>query len=159
MANRLILATLIASAFVALGVSPAQAQTHVGKKISTVSANNSGVAPNVGYTDFLTVAVPTSYKSKSTVLKVTTSYLASCAAGDALFSHVEVGGISITDGTDAVECGASQTQRVTKVYFLPKEDDGGTVVAPGANVVARLSSSAGTGCGALHGVMTVEVAK
>ena len=159
MKNRIIRITWIVAAVVVLGAASAQAQAHVGKKISTVSNSNSGPVSNVPYTDFLTVAVPTAYKSKSSVLKVTTSYLASCGAGDELSSHVEVGGVSITDGTHAVEVGPSQTVRVTKVYFLPKEDDGGTVVAPGANVVVRFTSTPGTSCGALHGVMTVEVAK
>jgi hypothetical protein len=157
MADRLRLISFLVAAFVVLAAAPSQAQ--VGKKISTVGSVNSGPVSAVPYTDWMTVAVPTGYKSKSSVLKVTTSYLASCGPGDSLSSHVEVGGVSIADGTDAFECGASDTVRVTKVYFLPKESDGGTVVAPGANVVLRLNSSAGTGCGALHGVMTVEVAK
>jgi hypothetical protein len=157
MAKPIVLATWIVAALVALGATPSEAQ--VGKKISTVTTGNSALVSNVGYTDYLTVAVPTGYKSKSHVLKVTTSYLATCGPGDAMSSHVEVGGWSIADGTDSVECGASQSVRVTKVYFLPNESQGGTVVAPGANVVVRLSSSAGTGCGAQYGVMTVEVAK
>lgn len=157
MAKRLHLVSFLVASFVVLTVAPARAQ--VGKKISTVSSANSGPVSAVPYTDWLTVAVPTGYKSKSSVLKVTTSYLASCGPGDSLSSHVEVGGWSINDGTDAFECGPSDQVRVTKVYFLPKESEGGTVVAPGANVVLRLNSSAGTGCGALHGVMTVEVAK
>jgi hypothetical protein len=157
MTIRIVLTTWITTAFVCLGVVPAEAQVTVGKKISTAIVANSGPVSSVPYTDFLTVAVPTSYKSKSNVLKVTTSYLASCGPGDQLSSHVEVGGWSIADGNHDVECD-SETVRVTKVYFLPKESEGGTVVAPAANVVVKLSSVLGT-CGALHGVMTVEAAK
>ena len=158
MIHRIALSALAVAGFVALDAAPSHAQSYVGKKVSTALNTNSGPAASVGYTDFLTVAVPTASKSTSSVLKVTTTYLAGCGPGDALFSHVEVGGVSIADGTHSVECGANETVRVTKVYILPKESEGGTVVAPGASVVVKLSSNLGD-CGAVHGVMTVEALK
>jgi len=107
------------------------------------------------------VGVPKAYKSKSSFLKVTTSYQVNCVGGDEISSRVAVGGVGmspdalVTD-TSAV---AEPYQTVTKVYYLPSEKVGGAAVPPDSEVVLQLTSSLGSGCFASFVTMVVEVLK
>jgi hypothetical protein len=137
------------------------ASAEVGKQIS-VTTVYSGIAPAApAFTDAVTLAVPTSYKSRSNILRVTTSYQASCVGGDKLRSKVTVGGIDMVDAGLPVDTHDEDAgyQIVTKTYYLASESMGGPIVAPASSVVLQLTSQLGTGCYVGSGTMFVEAVK
>jgi hypothetical protein len=137
------------------------ASAEVGKKMSVTTGNAGLIAASPVFTDGATVAVPSSYKSKSNFLKVTTSYQASCGAGDSAKSKVDVGGVEMVDSSVPYESYDEDAgyQIVTKSYYLLPESQGGSAIAPDSMVTLKLTSTLGIGCSMNYATMVVEVAK
>lgn len=151
----------VAVTAVAVSALPGAASAEVGKKISVAPVGSGVVAASPVFTSAGSLAVPTSYKSKSNVLKVTTSYQATCGSGDTLRSKVTVGGVDMVDAglpVDAFDEDVSY-QMVTKTYHLVPEKQGGPAVPKASTVTLQLTSELGTGCSISSGTMIVEALK
>jgi hypothetical protein len=137
------------------------ASAEVGKKISATIVYSGLVTSSPAFSDATSVALPASYKSKSNVLKVTTSYQAYCSAGDSLRSKVTVGVTDMLDSGLPVDTFDEDAgyQIVTKTYYLVPENMGGPAIPPDAMVTLKLTSQLGTGCSAGSGTMVVEALK
>jgi hypothetical protein len=153
----------IAAALTALVLvgSAGIASAEVGKRISvasTVASIVSGSYPTMA--TVLSEAVPTSYRSKSNFLKITTSYQATCAGGDVMGSQVLVGGTPAALSGLPYEANDEDAtyQIVTKVYYLVPESLGGPVIAPESLVEVQITSNNGD-CLAAHATLVVEAAK
>jgi hypothetical protein len=137
------------------------ASAEVGKKISVNYIYSGLIAAAPAFTDGVTVAVPTSYKSRSNVLKVTTAYQATCTGGDFIRSKIDVDGVDMLDAglpVEAIDEDASN-QIVTKTYYLLPESMGGPAIAPDSIVTLKLTSQLGTGCYVGSGTIIVEAHK
>lgn len=152
---------LVVATAVAVAALAGTAAAEVGKKISVTSVFSGLVVASPAFTDGGNVAVPASYKSKTNVLKVTTSYQANCGGGDSLRSKVTVGGVDMLDAGLPVDTFDEDAgyQIVTKTYYLVPENMGGPAIAPESLVTLNLTSQLGTGCVASSGTMIVEALK
>jgi hypothetical protein len=151
----MVAATVVVAAFAGT------ASAEVGKKVSVAIGSASPIAPYPTFSDAATVALPTSYKSKSNFLKVTTSYSAGCSGGDFMGSKIDVGGVEMVHNAlpyEALDEDAN-SQIVTKLYYLIPESQGGPAVPPDSMVTLKITSQFGTGCSVSNVTMTVEASK
>jgi hypothetical protein len=137
------------------------ASAEVGKKMSVTTGGTGIIAAFPVFTDGATVGVPSTYRSKSNFLKVTTSYQATCGSGDSVRSKVDVGGVDMVDSSLPYEAYDEDAgnQIVTKSYYLAPESQGGPIIAPDAIVTLKVTSNLGTNCTINYGTRVVEAVK
>ena len=135
----------------------------IGKKISVASAQTPPSLPT--YPTFLAVAtvnVPTSYKSRTQFLDISTSVQEGCPGGGQILGMVKVGGTSIepSPGLPFYEAGGPNSETAGRQWVVVPESAGGLPVAPGA-LVELLLSQTGTGSDCYAGgiALTVRAAK
>jgi hypothetical protein len=151
----LVVTTLAATAFAGT------ASAEVGKKVSVAYGSTGTIAQFPLMSDAATVAVPSSYKSKTNFLKVTAVYSESCSTGDYSGSKIDVGGVEMVDNSLPFEASDedANSQIVTKLYYLVPENQGGPAVPPDSQVTMKITSGLGSGCYVTNVVLTVEASK
>jgi hypothetical protein len=137
------------------------ASAEVGRRVSVATGATGIIVAYPSMTDAVTVAVPSSYKSKANFLKVTATYSESCSGGDYTGSKIDVGGVEMVDNSLPYEASDedASSQIVTKLYYLVPESQGGPAVPPASTVTMKMTSGLGTGCYVSNITLTVEVSK
>jgi hypothetical protein len=149
------------SVSVVLIASAGVASAEVGKKISVASNAVSVAAGSFpSFSTPLSVAIPTTYRSKTNFLKITTTYQTQCTGGDYMGSEVRVGGFNAELAGLPIESWDEDaaSQVVTKTYFLVPESQSGPAIPPESLVEVRVTSNNGN-CQTAFATLTVEATK